>query len=354
MIASPSDVADERRIVTEAIYRWNDANALARKMALLPVKWETNSSPDMAGPPQTILNRQILEEADILVGIFGTRIGTPTAEHVSGSVEEIKKHVGAGKTAMVYFSDVPVAPSSIDAAQYAALQAFRAECERTGLYATFDSLDEFRNKFSHHLDLELNKPRYLWLEAAQPTKGLDEWTPSPEEFEFIKALAASDDGIAVLQEGLGFSGLRAGPTEFMDGTNRLTAKWRAIVSNLQRRQVIERIDEGIYRLTSAGYELVDGEIARQDATTPTEISLKVVGTHAEPILYIRSNRTIVIGRLDFLLSSEACIATQELHGEGKELNAEIDYGKITAVFNSPRPDRNYSDWSGPAKVTPRI
>jgi hypothetical protein len=179
---------------------------------------------------------------------------------------------------------------------------------------------------------------------------LETWAPSPQEFELIRAIAASDDGIAVLQEGLGFSGLRAGPTEFMDGTNRSTAKWRAIVSNLQRRQVIERIDEGVYRLMAAGYELVDGEVSRQEATAPTEISLKITGTHTEPILYIRSNRTIVIGRLDFLLSSEACIATQELQGEGKELNAAIDYDKITAVFNSPRPDRNYSDWSGPARL----
>ena len=206
MIASPSDVADERRIVTEAIHRWNDANALARKIALLPVKWETNSSPDMAGPPQTILNRQILEEADILVGIFGTRIGTPTAKHVSGSVEEIKEHVGAGKTAMIYFSDVPVAPSSIDATQYAALHAFRAECERTGLYATFDSLDEFKNKFRHHLDLELNKPRYLWLATAYPMERLETWVPNPSQLELIKAIAASNDGFAIIQEGLGFSG----------------------------------------------------------------------------------------------------------------------------------------------------
>jgi len=149
MIASPGDVAEERRIVTEALHRWNDANASTRRLVLLPIKWETHSTPQLGSPPQTILNRQLVDEADILIGIFGTRIGTPTEDHVSGTVEEIKKHVAAGKTAKVYFSDVPVPPSSINNAQYESVQQFRQECQSTGLYATFSSSEQFRADFSH-------------------------------------------------------------------------------------------------------------------------------------------------------------------------------------------------------------
>jgi Domain of unknown function (DUF4062) len=101
MIASPGDVAEKRRVVTEEIHRWNDANASTRRLVLLPVKWETHSTPQLGSPPQTIINRQLVDDADILIGIFGTRIGTPTEDHVSGTVEEIKKHVAAGKTAKV-------------------------------------------------------------------------------------------------------------------------------------------------------------------------------------------------------------------------------------------------------------
>ena len=45
MIASPEEAAEERKIVTGAIYRWNDANAAARRLVLLPIKWETDSTP---------------------------------------------------------------------------------------------------------------------------------------------------------------------------------------------------------------------------------------------------------------------------------------------------------------------
>jgi hypothetical protein len=107
MIASPGDISEERRVVTEEIYRWNFANASARHLVLLPIKWETHSTPQMGSSPQTIINRQILDDADIVIGIFGTRIGTPTEKHVSGTVEEIKEHVAAGKTAKEPLKNFP-------------------------------------------------------------------------------------------------------------------------------------------------------------------------------------------------------------------------------------------------------
>src|SRR6267142_6558601 len=47
MIASPGDVTAEREIITEELYRWNNANAVLRELILQHVKWETHSSPQM-------------------------------------------------------------------------------------------------------------------------------------------------------------------------------------------------------------------------------------------------------------------------------------------------------------------
>lgn len=124
---SPGDVTAEREIITSELYRWNDANAISRELMLQPVKWETHSSPQMGVHPQEVLNERLLLDADIVVGVFGARIGTATAQFISGSVEEIKKHVAAGKLAMLYFSHVPVDPNSIDHAQWQALQTFKQE-----------------------------------------------------------------------------------------------------------------------------------------------------------------------------------------------------------------------------------
>src|SRR3990170_3892303 len=93
MIASPSDVVSERNIVREVLYEWNTVNADTRKIVLLPVGWETDTSPTMGERPQSIINKQVLRNCDLLVGVFWTRIGTSTGEHVSGTVEEIEEHI---------------------------------------------------------------------------------------------------------------------------------------------------------------------------------------------------------------------------------------------------------------------
>jgi hypothetical protein len=43
----------------------------------------------MGAPPQTIINQQVLDKFDLLVGVFWTRVGTSTENHLSGTIEEI-------------------------------------------------------------------------------------------------------------------------------------------------------------------------------------------------------------------------------------------------------------------------
>lgn len=174
MIASPEDVAEERKVVTGAIYRWNDVNAPIRQLVLLPVRWETQSAPPPGASAHTASKHQVLEEADIVIGIFGPRIGTRTEEYISGTVEEIKKHVAAGKAAKIYFSDAPGSQKRVDQNQYALVQKFREELYSSGLYSIYESIQQFRDSFEHHLALEMNHPRYRWLEAPDKTAAVSQ------------------------------------------------------------------------------------------------------------------------------------------------------------------------------------
>lgn len=122
MIASPGDVSAERQIVRDVLVEWNHVHSEDRRLVLMPIGWETHSSPSMGDRPQAIINKQILSDCDLLVAVFWTRIGSPTGAAVSGTVEEIQEHVRAGKSAMIYFSSAPVRPDSVDEKQYAALR----------------------------------------------------------------------------------------------------------------------------------------------------------------------------------------------------------------------------------------
>jgi len=138
MIASPGDVASERAIIRDVIYEWNAVHSASRNIVLLPNGWESHSSPEMGASPQTIINDKILDKCDLLVGVFWTRIGSPTTEHPSGTVEEIENHIKSKKPAMLYFSGQPVVMESVDPDQYQELQTFKKSCQSRGLYESYE------------------------------------------------------------------------------------------------------------------------------------------------------------------------------------------------------------------------
>jgi hypothetical protein len=125
LVASPGDVAEERAALRQAMWEWNDEHAAALGVVLLPVGWETHSRPELGDHPQHLIDRQIAEGADVLIGVFWTRLGTPTPEADSGTVHEIESFADAGKPVLLYFSDRPAVPTSVDLDQLGAVQKFR-------------------------------------------------------------------------------------------------------------------------------------------------------------------------------------------------------------------------------------
>lgn len=157
MIASPGDVASERAIIRDVVYEWNAVHSNTKNIVLLPIGWKSHSSPEMGSSPQSIINNQILDKCDLLIGVFWTRIGTATDEYASGTVEEIERHIGAEKPAMLYFSSQPVAMDTVDLEQVAKLKTFKESCRGKGLYESYDSHSDFKSKFDRHLQLKINQ-----------------------------------------------------------------------------------------------------------------------------------------------------------------------------------------------------
>ncbi len=161
MIASPGDVFEEREVVRDVVHGWNYVHSLRTGIVLMPTGWETHSSPELGDRAQGLINSRILQKCDLLIGAFWTRLGSPTGEAESGTVEEIRKHVSLGKPAMVYFSRKPVAPESIDAQQYSAVKAFKEECETQGMIWEFDDIIQFRDLLSRQLQVCIYENPYL-------------------------------------------------------------------------------------------------------------------------------------------------------------------------------------------------
>ena len=157
LIASPNDVIAERKIIQEIISSWNATYFSKMKVLLLPVMWEKHLAQEMSGLPKVALNLQIAKDCDILIGAFWTRIGTDTGFAESRTIEEIKEFLKAGKPVMIYFSSVPVVPSSVDLKQYEKLMKFMDDCLNQGLVERYDSILDFREKLSKQIASKILK-----------------------------------------------------------------------------------------------------------------------------------------------------------------------------------------------------
>jgi len=155
LVASPSDCIQERKAIPEVIYSWNAMNSFLRPAILEPVLWETHAIPELGDRPQAIINKQLVEKCDILVGTFWTRLGTHTGEAKSGTVEEIEEFRKAGKPVLLYFSSVPVVPESIDRKQYKALSNYKKQLEKEGIIFKYDSMANLREQFQMHLSVTM-------------------------------------------------------------------------------------------------------------------------------------------------------------------------------------------------------
>lgn len=162
MIAGPSDVQDEKDIIRKIIREWNSLNSRIQSTVLLPVDWEKDVPPEMSGQSgQMVINKRLVDISDLLIGVFWTRIGTPTKQARSGTVEEIERFIEAGKPTMIYFSSTPTNPANIDQDQYDELNEFKNECKEMGLYKEYDSKEEFEDKLRRNLNLKIEQHDYF-------------------------------------------------------------------------------------------------------------------------------------------------------------------------------------------------
>ena len=267
MIASPSDVSAERSIVRELLSEWNVVHADSKKAVLLPIGWETHSVPEMGGRPQEIINKQILKDCDLLVGVFWTRIGTATGEYASGTVEEIEEHIKTGKPTMLYFSSAPVVPESIDAEQFRALGEFKKSCQSRGLYESYTDLNDFRSKLYRQLQIKLLRDPYFQQSTQESVGEAD--VPQQvhdipllsKEAAFLLREAASDAHGTILN--LAFIGGNAiqvnGKNLIEEGNARSRALWAGALSELEVMGFVEAASpkREVFRVTRKGYDAID-------------------------------------------------------------------------------------------------
>ena len=180
LIASPSDTVEELKIIKQVLYDWNSLHMTEKGIVLLPVHWVSHVHPEMGGRPQGLIIKQMVKDCDILVGIFWSKFGSPTGVEESGTVEEIKEFMKEDKPVMIYFSKIPIDPDNINNEQIDKVKEFKKWCQDRGIYAEFDSHNDFKEKIYRHICQEL---RDYKNENVRPSK-----TKRERTIEILKKL----------------------------------------------------------------------------------------------------------------------------------------------------------------------
>ena len=277
MIASPGDVHEYRGFARDIIHEWNYINSVETNAVLIPVGWETHSSPELGASPQELINDRILKDCDLLIGIFWTRLGTPTTSAESGTAEEIQKHLNAGKPAMVYFSRAPASLETVDRDQYEALKKFKEWCQSKGLVEYFDNGYDLQTKLRRHLQITVQKNPYIKglvrMVGASGAMGIPSVQANPPDPRAELALSLTEEArILLVESAVGEHGVILkiatlggrfmqinGKTFGEQGDRRSAARWERALNQLVAADlVIARGNKDqVFEMTDLGYQIAD-------------------------------------------------------------------------------------------------
>ncbi|UWU79165.1 hypothetical protein N2603_12105 [Bradyrhizobium huanghuaihaiense] len=199
VVASPSDVFEARRAVFDGVYELNRALE-PQRISIRAMGWEEYVTPGIGAETQDVINRQLLRDYDILVAIFGTKLGTPTAGALSGTVEEIEHAISDTTSVMgqhrvqAYFLDRIDGTASISIDELKRVHDFRKSLEPRGvLYRLFKTEQELQQEI--RVNIHRSIIEYL---SRLPQRSLSTSEPQTEQPPNVQASARPDEGVGLL------------------------------------------------------------------------------------------------------------------------------------------------------------
>lgn len=146
LLATPGDVVQrgDRAAAREAVMDWNASNPIDQHVFLEPVMYDTHVAKDIGKHPQEIINEQVVDEVDMAIGLFWTRVGTPTENNKGGAVEEVKT-IAEDRPVIVGFCKAPFDHDAMDLEQFQQVKALEEEFQTEGLYFSYETTDELRS-----------------------------------------------------------------------------------------------------------------------------------------------------------------------------------------------------------------
>jgi hypothetical protein len=196
LLISPGDMTAARDAVRAAIADWNAHVGPGKGVRLEAVGWESHVHPATGTEPQAIINKQIVEDADVGIALFGARLGSATSAAPSGSAEEIDLLAARGAPLLIYRSTEPVKLAGVDLDQVKAMRDFLDRMKKKALLGDFESVEQLRRLLTMHLTKVVDETLAKASTSGPPTAAAPDvrvnvsvGMPMPEPADpYLKAL----------------------------------------------------------------------------------------------------------------------------------------------------------------------
>ena len=262
MIGAPSDIKEEIQMARDVIYHWDDLHSERNSIVLIPLHWSINSHPSTGYRPQEVLNEQLVEKSDLLISVFGIRIGTPTGTAESGTIEEIEEHLKANKDVMIFFKQAVDDISLLDRSQFEKLNKFKDSIKDKALWENYHHPEEFKSLLYDKLQLYINNH---WLKEQQAEeKVLKPTIDSLTDFDKERLVKwGKGDGEVWISDTADDRTIQIGESYYDVKNGKEKAEWAAFLDKMTEIGFakIERHDEynnlTIYVLTKKGYDYIE-------------------------------------------------------------------------------------------------
>ncbi len=254
LIASPTDTKDFRDAVEDALHDWNGHQGERQGVLLLPRRWETDAIPllreGLRG--QSVINAQLVDDADIVFGLFHSRMGTIGPTGVTGTVEELQRTQASGKAVHVYFSRLPF-PHDVDPHQLGLVQEFKRQLEQAdpgrGLFGLFDSDAHLRIQVARAITYDVQRLTERSTRTNSPATTDTSPVESPAETRAADLNELRQDLFAeilseVVKGNIGFRSPARGKGHWLNYAGGPFGTWSVNVTNKRRLRVEAHLNSG--------------------------------------------------------------------------------------------------------------
>lgn len=266
MIGCPSDIKEEINIAYDVINEWNYSYSQKQRIILQPLHWSKSSYATSGDEPQKILNKQLVQHSDVLICIFGSKIGTPTSDTDSGTIEELNLHNREGKRILVFFKKSVANIDDLDLEQVAKLKTLKNEIKKFCIFSEYETISDFSNVLLKNLirfvnDNFIGFKDQTFVASMTPDDIRPNIVFSEKDEQRLKAWAISGSFFRIAYEG-GSEIIQLGENRYDVQAGREHAEWDDFFERMCNLGFIEIFDYNnqgtpLYKLKTKGYEYVD-------------------------------------------------------------------------------------------------